>query len=142
MKYPSTNWNVWGNKVMGKIDSYAAGRAEGMLLARDIVKKDGIEELEREIRFRNITGVNLGISRKELEKATVKIKNMTLDTILVIAVATLHDEFDFGAKRCQRFIKRLNLKAECLMDDMATWKDYIDTIKEELGIEMVIRENN
>lgn len=27
------------------------------------------------------------------------------------------------------------------MGDMVSWKDYIDTIKEELGIEMTLREN-
>ena len=27
------------------------------------------------------------------------------------------------------------------MDDMASWNDYIKTIKEELGIELGIREN-
>lgn len=32
---------------MGKVDDYTSGRAAGMLLARDIVKKDGLEELEK-----------------------------------------------------------------------------------------------
>lgn len=44
-------------------------------------------------------------------------------------------------ERCDRFIKRFNKKAECIMDDMASWNDYIKTIKEELGIELGIREN-
>ena len=41
----------------------------------------------------------------------------------------------------KRQIKRFNKKAECIMDDMASWNDYIKTIKEELGIELGIREN-
>lgn len=127
---------------MGKVDDYSAGRADGLRMARDIVAKDGLEELEKEIRFRNITGINVALTRKELDKACVKIKNRTLDTILVISVATLHDEFGFGAKRCRRFIERLNLKAECLVDDMASWDDYIQSIRDELGIEMMIREND
>jgi hypothetical protein len=126
---------------MGKLDDYTAGRAAGMLLARDIVKKDGLEELEKEIRFRNITGINTMLSKKELDKACEKIKERTLDTMLTIAVATLHDEFDFGQKRCQRFIDRLNVKAECLVDDMATWDDYVKMIKDEIGIDMAIRNN-
>lgn len=67
---------------------------------------------------------------------------MTLDTMLTLSVATLHDEFDFGAKRCQRFIKRANLKAECIVDDLATWDDFIQQIKEELGIQITIRRND
>jgi hypothetical protein len=127
---------------MGKLDDYAAGRAHGMKLAMDIVKKDGLEELEKEIRFRNVSGINVALSKKELDKACEKIKNRTLDTMLTLAVATLHDEFGFGQKRCQRFIDRLNLKAECLVDDMSTWDDYIKMIKDEIGIEMSIRDNN
>ena len=62
-------------------------------------------------------------------------------TVTILSVATLHDEFGFGTQRCDRFIKRFNKKAECIMDDMASWNDYIKTIKEELGIELGIREN-
>lgn len=67
---------------------------------------------------------------------------MTLDTMLALSVATLHDEFDFGAKRCQCFMKRMNLKAECIVDDLATWDDFIEQIREELGIQIVIRRND
>lgn len=35
----------------------------------------------------------------------------------------------------------LTKKAECIMDDMASWNDYIKMIKEELGIELGIRAN-
>lgn len=33
---------------MGKLDDYAAGRAAGMILARDIVAESGIGGLEKE----------------------------------------------------------------------------------------------
>ena len=52
------------------------------------------------------------------------------------------DEFDFGAKRCQRFIERMNLKAECIVDDLATWDDYRQAIQERLGFEIKIRWND
>ena len=67
---------------------------------------------------------------------------MTLDTMVIIAVATIHDEFEFGAKRCQRFIDRMMLKADCLVEDMATWDDYIKMIKDELNITLNIRRND
>ena len=124
---------------MGKLDDYAAGRAAGMILARDIVAESGIGGLEKEIEFRNITGINVGFRKKELEKMCDPIKARTLDTVLIMAVSVLRDEFDFGKIRCSRFIDRFNKKAACLMDDMATWDDYIQAIKEEIGIELVIR---
>lgn len=62
-----------------------------------------------------------------MNKACTKIKEMTL------SVATLHDEFDFGAKRCQRFIERMNLKAECIVDDLVTWDDLSGRSEKSLG---------
>ena len=125
-----------------KINDYMTGREDGLLMALDVVKKGGIEALEKEVRFRNVTGIRTALAKKDLDKATVKIKERLLDTVTVLSVATLHDEYGFGAKRCERFIERFNLKAECLVDDMASWDDYIRTIREELGIEMVIRRND
>ncbi len=124
-----------------KINDYMAGREDGLLMALDIAKNGGIEALEKEIRFRNVTGIRTALAKKDLDKATIKIKEQLLDTVTVLSVATLYDEYGFGAKRCMRFIERFNLKAECLVDDMASWEDYIQAIQEELGIEMVIRKN-
>ena len=124
-----------------KINEYMAGREDGLLMALDIVKKGGVEALEEEIRFRNLSGIRMSLAKKDLEKATLKIKEQLLDTVTVLSVATLHDEYGFGAKRCKKFIERFNLKAECLVDDMASWDDYIQAIREELGIELTIRKN-
>ena len=127
---------------MGKIDDYMSGKEDGLLLAARIVEKDGLAGLEEEIRSRNITGIHTGLARKELEKATTRIKEMTLDTFTVLSVAVLRDEFEFGRKRISRFIERMNLKAECLVDDMVTWKDFTDDIRQDLGIDLRIRRND
>lgn len=55
---------------------------------------------------------------------------------------TLKDEFGFGTKRINQFIKRFNDKTECLVDGYTTWAEQIQAIKEENGIELEIRENN
>lgn len=102
------------------MSDYMAGRDDGLLLALKIVKEDGVEALEKEIHFRNLTGVHTALAKKELDQASVKIKEMTIDTITILSAATLRDEFEFGKKRISRFINRLNLKAECLMDDYVT----------------------
>ena len=127
---------------MGKIDDYMSGKEDGLLLAARIVEKDGLAGLEEEIRYRNITGIHTGLARKELEKATTRIKEMTLDTFTVLSVAVLRDEFEFGRKRISRFIERMNLRAECLVDDMVTWKDFTDDIRQDLGIDLRIRRND
>ena len=110
---------------MAKINDYMAGRQDGLQLALTIVEKNGVDGLRDEIEFRNATKIHTLLDRKSLEIATRKIKEMTMDTFTILCVATLRDEFDFGTKRCQRFIDRMNLKAECLMDDIVGWQDFM-----------------
>lgn len=124
---------------MSSINKEMQARTEGMTYALRIAKEKGLEELEKEIKFRNLTGISLNLSRKDLNKASEKIKEMTMDTFTILTVAVLHDEFGFGEKRCQRFIDRMNKKAECMIDDLCTWDDYIKSIKEELNINLQIR---
>lgn len=80
--------------------------------------------------------------KKEVAKASDKIKAMTCDTVMALSVLTLHDEFGFGKKRCEQFMARFNLKTDCLMDDMVKWKEILDIIHEEMGIDMTIRRND
>lgn len=124
------------------LKDYNAGRNDGLAMALTIAERDGVGALREEIHFRGVTNIHTSIAKKELNAASQKIKEMTLDTMLVLAVATLHDEFDFGAKRCQRFIDRMVKKADCMLADMATWQDYITAIEAEMGIRMNIRRND
>ena len=124
------------------LKDYNAGRNDGLAMALIIAERDGLAALRDEIHFRGVTNIHTSIAKKELNAASQKIKEMTLDTMLVLAVATLHDEFDFGAKRCQRFIDRMVKKADCMLDDMVTWEDYIAAIEAEMGIRMNIRRND
>lgn len=126
---------------MSNLKDYNRGRNDGLAMALRIAEEDGVEGLRKEIKFRGVTGIHTTLAKKELDQASKQIKEMTLDTMIVLAVATLHDEFDFGQKRCQRFMDRLELKAGCLIDDLATWTDYIKAIKDEIGLELSIREN-
>lgn len=127
---------------MAKVNEYMAGREDGLKLALKIVESSGTGALREEIKFRNVTQLHTMLDKKSLDKATRKIKEMTLDTVMILCVATLRDEFGFGTKRCQRFIDRMNLKAECLMDDLVTWKDFIEDIETEMGIKLRIRRND
>lgn len=120
---------------MNKMREYERGREDGLLLAQRIVREGGAEALEREIKFRGVTGIHTSLAAKDLDKASEKIKEMTLDTFTILSIAALHDAFGFGEKRCQRFMDKVAEGADLLMDDLATWEDYIESIKEELGAE-------
>ena len=107
-----------------------------------LVKEGGLEALERECKFRGVTGIHTSLAAKDLDKASQKIKEMTIDTFTILCIAAVHDEFGFGEKRCRRLIAKMEEGAEYLMDDLATWDDYIKEIKEQLNIDLRIRWNN
>lgn len=126
---------------MAKLDQYMQGRTEGMEFALRLVKDKGIEGLEKEIRFRNRSGISLNVTSQELNAASDKIKDMTLDTVTALGIAALHDCFGFGKKRCERWKDTFKEGAKLLQEDMATWQDYINSIEEEIGISLKIRWN-
>lgn len=121
-----------------KKNAYDAGREDGMYLALKIVREGGLEALEKEIRFRNITGIKTSFAMKEIEGATQEIKNNTIDTVTCLAVHTLHDEFGFGKERAARFMERFQEKTSCLIHELVFWGDIVEENK-KMGIETKIR---
>ena len=126
---------------MNKMREYERGREAGLSLGLRIVREGGLEALENEIRFRNISGIHTSLAAKDLDKASEKIKEMTLDTFTIIGIAALHDAFGFGEKRCQRWMDKVMEGADYLVDGLATWEDYINSIKERLNLDLQIRWN-
>lgn len=116
-------------------------RREGMSYALRIAKEQGIEELEKDLKLRKVADLPIPVSKKALEECINNIKNNTVDAFVILMIATLHDEFGFGEKRIQRAIDRFNFKAECLAEDYCSWNDYIQAIKDELGLICDIRKN-
>lgn len=127
---------------MNKWTEYQRGRDDGLQLALKIIKKDGIQGLERELEYRRITGLNTSLAARDLEKSADKIKEMAMDTMSILGVAALHDAFGFGKSRCMKFLDKMDEGSELVKRNMATWKDYIDGIKEELDLDLEIRWND
>lgn len=127
---------------MARMDKEEVARRNGMAYALRIAKEKGIEGLEEEIKYRNITEIPIAIKRDKLNECIENIKLNTIDTILVLSAVTLRDEFGFGKERLARFIERFNLKTDCLVGDYCTWDDLRQNLEEECGIKLSIRQNN
>ena len=115
---------------------YQKGREDGLAMAMEIVQKGGVEALEREIRFRNLTRIRTPLDLEELNQATDKIKRNTISTVIALTIATLMDEFGLGKERIRRFRNRFDMKAECVMDDLVTWSDLVADIEKRAGIDL------
>lgn len=117
-------------------------RLDGMAYALKQIKANGVEAFEKELAMRGRRGLAIPVSQADLVAGSQRIKEMTLDTVLTLAVATLHDEWQFGKKRCKRFADRYSLKAACLADNLVSWDDYTQMIKDELDLKIEIRLND
>lgn len=117
-------------------DKLAEYRLEGMVYAFKQIKENGLEAFEKELAFRSPLNLSIPIRQKELKKITDDIINRSMNVILVFALAVLHDEFGFGAKRCKQFVDRFNSKTAGLVEDYITWDEQMQIIKDELGIEV------
>lgn len=102
---------------------------------------NGLDALESDLKKRGAYNIPVRIDDKALQEFTDNAKNMMLDTILILASVTLHDEFGFGRERLNRFKKRFNFKAECIGENYTDWNDQISILKEECGLEYSIRMN-
>lgn len=121
---------------MNKMREYERGREDGLDLARRITREGGLEALEKECRFRGVTGIHTSLARKDLDKASEKIKQIVSECCVIMAIAVLHDEFGFGQKRCQKFMTGMDKVSDYIDQGLAEWIDYVQAIKEELGIEL------
>ena len=106
------------------------------------IQSIGMDAWLQELRSRKLHGLAITVSQKDIDVASETIKQMTISTVLTLAIAVLHDEFGFGHKRCLQFRNRFDSKADCLMGEWATWDDYIDMIKDELDIEIELVRND
>ena len=120
-------------------DKLYEGRIQGMYYAYEQIKKNGLEDFQKELQFRQSFGVKTLNTKKELMEYADEIIPRSMQVILIFAVAVLHDEFGFGEKRCKQFIDRFNLKTTCLAENYLTWDEQVQVIEEEIGIHVGFR---
>lgn len=96
---------------MGKIDTYTKNRIEGLTWALRIIErekdiKSGVDMLRKEIRFRNAVCIPLEIPASEIDKANRIIKQRMLNTILVVVMKVLDEDYGWKKRRLNRFMER------------------------------------
>lgn len=118
---------------MAKNDRNMEFYRQGMLRAYQLVKQDGLEALEKELRFRNVTKINGPMLAKEIDTGIDQIKKLTYETILAMAAGVLYSEFGFGKVRIERFKEAFESAADGLADGIVTWADICFNIEDLTG---------
>ena len=112
----------------------------GMERALRIVKNDGVEELEKEVHFRNATGIESRITAKEYNSGLDTVKAVTIDTVTTMALAVLYGEFGFGKQRLERFMETFERATIDLNDGLVTWPDICDNLERLTNVRVHLKE--
>jgi len=118
---------------MAKNDKNMEFFRQGMLRAYQLASEDGIEALEKELRFRNITKINGPMLAKELDNGIDQIKRLTYETLMAMTVGVLYSEFGFGKKRIERFREAFEAATDGLQEGIVTWADICFNIEDLTG---------
>jgi hypothetical protein len=103
--------------------------------------KEDPEELEKEYRFRQCSGVNSRLTARQIDIGLNEIKDNMFETVLTMAIGVLHAEFGFGKKRLTQFKDTFMDATIDLAGGIMTWMDICQNIKRETGIEMDLVKN-
>jgi hypothetical protein len=128
---------------MSKVNDLMEGRNQGMALALKVVKDGGIEALENEIRYRNVTGISLNLTEKEIQAASYKAHVRATEVAIAISLVTLMDEFCFSRSQMHKFKAAFDAnvyKAANSDRSMDILHEYINKIREDVGIEITIKD--
>lgn len=109
-------------------------RRDGIGYALGIVREKGIEGLEEDVRFRNISKVSVAMSEDEYKDLTERMGKRISQVILTLAEITLRDEFGFGKSRLEKFADRLNEKAGCVAEGYTTVEEQLEILEKETGM--------
>jgi hypothetical protein len=129
-----------GSTEMGMKDKNMLYFTMGMERALRIVKEDGVEELEKEVHFRNATGIESRITAKEYSAGLDTVKAVTIDTVTTMALAVLYGEFGFGKQRLERFMETFERATIDLNDGLVTWPDICDNLERLTNVRVHLKE--
>lgn len=120
---------------MAKVNELMEGRNQGMVLALKIAKEQGIEALEKEIQYRNITGVSMKLTKAEMNAATTRMKIHSTKMAIAISLITLVDEFGMGKMQARKFKETFDRRVDEICDD-GDITELLERIRNELDWEI------
>lgn len=110
-------------------------RMAGMMYAQQIVKEEGIEGLEKEIRRRGLTKIPLTTKKSELQHIWNELCQNMYNSITICFLWSLREEYGFAKKRLNRLMDRYQKTVADVMDVDYMGQRYIRL--EDYAIDMV-----
>ena len=125
---------------MSKLSKEELARFSGADWALRMCEKDGIEACRKELEERGIIGIPLNISKAQLHEFENRVRMNVLNTVLLLSVSVMLDEFEFTQDMLIRFIERFNNRSDCLDGDYVRWEEIQNTLQEEINLKLPLTE--
>ena len=115
-------------------------RMQWIMHAREVVKRSGLEGLEKDILNRGILRVPLSYTEGQIQEFWDDLSKNLYTTMLTVTCMTLHDAYGFGKKRLVEFKKAFDKKTNETLDldsigsHWVTLEDYANYLNEEYGL--------
>jgi hypothetical protein len=114
---------------MAKINRTIQDQNIGMARALATAKQYGIDALERDVKMRNILGIDARIPTAQVNEVCTNISINCYTSIMVTMLYTLHKNFGFGKDRLHKLKKQFDENANDLLD-VDRWGEHYATFKE------------
>lgn len=129
---------------MAKRDKEYEARMQGMLYAANLVKRDGLEALESDIKKRGLLKTPLAYTDKQIDEFWKELSSNLYATMTCVTGMVLHDSFGFGKQRLHKFREeflkatKISLDLDWLGQHYATLEDYAVYLngKYDLGLDV------
>ena len=120
---------------MSRMSKEESARYEGASWCLEMIDRIGLEATKEEMRIRGVNHCPLQISKADVKRFEQAIKINIINTVVLMSSMVLRDEFEFTPEQIRDFTIRFNSKTDCLNDDLLTWDDMAETMKEETGLD-------
>ena len=125
---------------MGRLSKEEVARFSGANWALAMCEKDGIEACRKELEQRGTLGIPLTITKAALHEFENRTRVNILNTVLLMSVSVMLDEFEFDRDMLEQFIDRFNVKTECLDADFVSWEELQKTLNDEINLKVPLTE--
>ncbi|MFV0342811.1 MAG: hypothetical protein ACK5JH_07935 [Anaerocolumna sp.] len=119
---------------MSKMNDRMEGRNQGIVFALEIAREGGIEALERLVAERNISGLSMTMSQKEIDKNKRIMQFNSTRMSIAIALITLLDEFGMGKYQVRKFKEAFDKKVEDIIEKNGDTAEMLERIENELDL--------
>lgn len=127
---------------MAKLNDLQTYRNDGMALAYKIVKEKGIEGLEEELKFRNITGIHTHLTKTELQKIEEVFKQQVIKYYQAASLYILKEKYQFGKVKLKNYFTKFEDLCDSVMRDYLSLDDILNYLKEDCKIDLFYKEES